>query len=66
MERGRPRPHQVRTLRAPPPPRRAGPRRRAEMRQAYAEWVATMPPIPADADYDLRISERDMPGAHLR
>ena len=23
------------------------------------------PPIPPDADFDLRISERDMPGAHL-
>jgi hypothetical protein len=25
-----------------------------------------MPPVPPDADYDLPITERDMPGAHLR
>lgn len=37
----------------------------AATRQAYAEGAATRPPLAADADYDLRISERDMPGAHL-
>lgn len=41
------------------------PQRLAAMRQAYADWAASMPPIPPDADYDLRITERDMPGAHL-
>ena len=41
------------------------PERLAAMRRAFADWEAGMPPIPPDADYDLRISERDMPGAHL-
>lgn len=41
------------------------PQRLAAMRQAYADWAASMPPIPPDADFDLRISARDMPGAHL-
>jgi arylsulfatase A-like enzyme len=42
------------------------PERLAAMRQAYDHWYAGMPPVPPDADYDLPITERDMPGAHLR
>ncbi len=42
------------------------PQRLAAMRQAYERWYAGMPPVPADADYDLLVTERDMPGAHLR
>ena len=36
------------------------------MREAYQRWYDSLPPIPADADYDLVVTERDMPGAHLR
>jgi arylsulfatase A-like enzyme len=42
------------------------PERLAAMRNAYEEWYASMPPVPPDADYDLVVSEHDMPGAHLR
>jgi arylsulfatase A-like enzyme len=42
------------------------PERLAAMRQAYGCWYAGMPSVPTDADYDLPITERDMPGAHLR
>ena len=41
------------------------PDRLAAMRSAFARWEATMPPVPPDADFDLRITEQDMPGAHL-
>ncbi len=41
------------------------PERLAAMRRAYERWYAGMPPVPSDADYDLLITERDMPGAHL-
>lgn len=42
------------------------PDRLARLRAAYEAWHAGMPPIPPDADHDLVVTERDMPGAHLR
>ena len=36
-----------------------------EMRAAYDDWYGTLPPVPPDADYDLVVSSKDMPGAHL-
>ena len=42
------------------------PARLAAMREAYAAWYASLPAVPPDADYDLVVSESDMPGAHLR
>lgn len=42
------------------------PARLSQMRQAYADWYASLPAVPPDADYDLVVTERDMPGAHLR
>lgn len=42
------------------------PQRLAAMREAYERWYASLPAVPPDADYDLVVTERDMPGAHLR
>ncbi|WP_295373246.1 hypothetical protein [uncultured Pseudacidovorax sp.] len=42
------------------------PARLSQMRQAYADWYASLPAVPPDADCDLVVTERDMPGAHLR
>jgi arylsulfatase A-like enzyme len=37
------------------------PDRLTQMRQAWEEWDATMPPIPADATVSLGYSVKDMP-----
>jgi len=37
------------------------PERLAAMRQAWEEWEATVPPIPADASISLGYSYKDMP-----
>ena len=42
------------------------PGRLCALRALYQDWVDSLPPIPDDADYDLVVTERDMPGAHLR
>jgi arylsulfatase A-like enzyme len=42
------------------------PGRLADLRARYRLWYEGMPAIPEDADFDLVVSERDMPGAHLR
>lgn len=40
---------------------RRDPDRLAQMQQRYAQWEATMPPIPEDATVSLVYSKRDMP-----
>lgn len=42
------------------------PVRLADLRALYQAWADSLPPVPPDADYDLVVTERDMPGAHLR
>ncbi|WP_017757712.1 hypothetical protein [Pseudacidovorax intermedius] len=42
------------------------PARLSQMHQAYADWCASLPVVPPDADCDLVVTGRDMSGAHLR
>jgi len=42
------------------------PERMDAMRSACEAWYDSMPPIPAGATYSLVVTERDMPGTHLR
>jgi len=40
------------------------PQRLQAMKAEYAAWYDMLPPVPPDADYDLVVTEKDMPGIH--